>query len=765
MREEELLQKLREAFQAEAGERLASLFAHLEQFEKSGAGDGRAAEVEILFREAHSLKGAARAVNLGDVERLCQALEGVFSRLKKGDELPQNGLCDLFYDVASFLEELICNPNSATDRKDYFQGLLLRLAAVEEGVPVPSGVLAASDEKPLSAVEGHSSVDEPVFEPAPPIVEEVSSEPARAEPETVLSSSTKGKGDTVRVATSRIDELMLVAEEFITVKLSLSQYAVQLSEILCEFSGLERRRRELRSTAGFAGEGDSGRGIPASVQKMVGDLKGLVRRLNEDQHLHAGLVDDLLDRVRSIAMLPLDSLFAPLPRMVRELSRELGKRVDFAVSGGSIEVDRRVLEEMKDPLIHLLRNALDHGIETADGRLAAGKDPVARIRCVVSQSDASSIDIMVADDGRGLDPEAIREKAVTLGLLDASDSWEQTDEKICDLIFNSGFSTSPIITEISGRGLGMAIVREKIENLGGWIRVANCPGQGCEFHLHLPVTVAISRGILVLAGGRKFVFPSLKIDRVVLLEAGQAIEIEGRKSVEVEGDFLPLLDLARLLRLTGVREPLPESRSQFSLVVIGRGSGRRALLVDQVLGEQEILVKGLGPQLISVSCVEGATILGSGEVVPILKVPDLLEIDSAGAAPEAATQEENKPARLLVVDDSITSRMLIKNILEAAGYQVEIAVDGRVALELLQNEGEEFDLVVSDVEMPFVDGFALTEALREDEKLAEMPVVLVTSLGSREDRERGVAAGADAYIVKGEFDQQNLLEVVKSLVQ
>jgi two-component system chemotaxis sensor kinase CheA len=166
-----------------------------------------------------------------------------------------------------------------------------------------------------------------------------------------------------------------------------------------------------------------------------------------------------------------------------------------------------------------------------------------------------------------------------------------------------------------------------------------------------------------------------------------------------------------------------------------------------------------------VSCVEGATILGSGEVVPILKVPDLLETDSAGAAPAAATQEENKPARLLVVDDSITSRMLIKNILEAAGYQVEIAVDGRVALELLQNEGEEFDLVVSDVEMPFVDGFALTEALREDETLAEMPVVLVTSLGSREDRERGVAAGADAYIVKSEFDQQNLLEVVESLVQ
>ncbi len=779
MREEELLQKLRKAFQVEAEERLASLFTHLEGFEKASDEASIQAEIEILFREAHSLKGAARAVNLGDVEHLCQALEGVFFRLKKGEKLPREGLNDLFYDVVSCLETIIRNPAAVSGERPRLQELLLRLAAVEEGGCRPAPLCDRVSE---SAFGGLSPGDNPppaVF-PGPPFRGSVSASDPSPSPGTG-GSSVDGPGsgsesvpavsvpvsqrETVRVAAARIDELMRTAEAFIAIRFSLSQYARQLNGILREFSDWERNRRERRSGSTRAApvRREALEQALGPVRRMVGELKELSRQLNDDRYLYSSLVDDLLARVRKIAMQPLDTLFAPMPRMVRELSRELGKRVEFEADGGIIEVDRRVLEEMRDPLVHLLRNALDHGIESAAERREKGKDPVARIRCTVSQRDASSIDIVVADDGRGLDAAAIREKARSHGLLETADGTELPEDKICDLIFSSGLSTSPIITAISGRGLGMAIVREKVENLGGRVRVVNKPGEGCEFHIHLPVTVAISRGIRVLAGGRKFIFPSLKVERVLLVDPAAVAEIEGRKGVQVEDEFLPLLELARMLQLTAGRKIPGESRKQLVLVVIGRGDGRRALLVDRVLGEQEILVKNLGRQLLSVPCIEGVTILGTGEVVPILKVQDLLAVDATSAAPTAAAAEESEPARLLVVDDSIISRMLLKNILETAGYRVETAIDGRAALKVLQNE--DFDLVVTDVEMPFVDGFALTAEIRQDKRLADLPVVLVTSLGSREDRERGVAVGADAYIVKGEFDQQNLLEVVGSLIQ
>ncbi|MBN2705918.1 MAG: response regulator, partial [Deltaproteobacteria bacterium] len=627
---------------------------------------------------------------------------------------------------------------------------------------------------PVTAVASGDSVLEKEAEP-------VAEPPAR-----VATASLPAGGETLRVATRKLDELMLVAEEFISLKLVLRQHLALLRGTLDEFSGWEKEWSLFKVAMPQLGRDPGGTeqwsqvaGFLEGNQQLVKDLGRRLRdlgvRMESDQRIQSGLVDELLDRVRDVAMLPIEMLFTPMARMVRELARELGKKIDFAWQGGAIEIDRRVLDEMKDPLIHLLRNAVDHGLEDPQTRIAAGKDQTGRISCKVSQSDGASIDIIIVDDGSGIDLEKLKKKAAALKIISAATAAALSEESLLDMIFNSGFSTSPIITEISGRGLGMAIVREKIENLGGRIAVSTKAGAGTRFAVHLPVSVAVCRGIRVDVAGREFVFPSLKVERVLRSEKKRLRLVEGRATIVNEGQVLPVIDLAAMLGLTAEVENSRKKQTELSFVIVGSGNRCQALVVDEVLGEQEILVKGLGPQLLRIPLIAGATILGSGKVVPIINVKDILEssdnrrfgkLISGAAADNAfadgAEAESEKVHQLLVVDDSITSRMLIQNILEAADYQVTTAVDGVAGLTLLKSRV--FDLVVSDVEMPRMDGFILTENIRADERLAEIPVVLVTSLGSREDRERGVAAGADAYIVKGEFDQNNLLDVIGRLL-
>ncbi len=790
MREEELLLKLREAFQVEAGERLSSIFANLEVFEKALEASARKPLIEVLFREAHSLKGAARAVNSNVVETLCQALETVFSLLKEHNPQPQSALLDLLYDSATMLEKVIVDPEiiAQDPGKEEFVSLLDRLAKVEQ-----DGLeFLLVEPESIESVQAGELLQQSVAEPASADSVPADSVPAdsvtlplsEGPASTPLVAGTSG-AETLRIATFKLDELMLVAEEFTSLKLALRQHLSLLHATLNNFSGWEKEWGAIKAEIPQLGRGQESSekwskvaGFFETNQNLVKSLERQLRdlgsRMDSDWRIQAGLVNDLLERVRDIALLPIETLFAPMSRMVRELARELGKNVEFEFSGGAIEVDRRVLEEMKDPVIHLLRNAVDHGLESPQDRDVAGKVRAGRILCTVLQSDSSSIDITIVDDGQGIDCQKLKQKAVAMGLLTSQVAASMAEENLLDLIFNSGFSTSAMITEISGRGLGMAIVREKIENLGGRIVVSTKLGGGTTFTIHLPVSIAVCRGIRVDVAGREFVFPSLKVERVLRIEKNLLRTVEGLTTVVSQKRVLPVRDLATLLGLQRKVERSQKNRTELSLVIIGSGNRCQALVVDDVLGEQEILVKGLGKQLVRVPLIAGATILGSGRVVPIINVKDILENSSSNSSadliPDLGSgdsaigddRERGDGYRLLVVDDSMTSRMLLQNILEAADYLVTTAVDGVAALTLLKSEV--FDLVVSDVEMPRMDGFSLTENIRDDKHLAEIPVILVTSLGSREDRERGVAVGADAYIVKGEFDQNNLLKIIERLL-
>jgi two-component system chemotaxis sensor kinase CheA len=432
--------------------------------------------------------------------------------------------------------------------------------------------------------------------------------------------------------------------------------------------------------------------------------------------------------------------------------------------GGEIEVDRRILEEIKNPLIHLIRNAIDHGIEKPEERTRKHKPARGTVTISLRQQSGSEVELTISDDGAGIDVAKVRSAAVRSGSASRAEAEKLVDEAALRLVLRSGISTSPIITDISGRGLGLAIVQEKVEKLGGTLSLESRPDEGATFRIRLPLTLATFRGILVRAGEHLFILPTANIRRVVKVNREEVKTVKSRETIQLDDQLVVLARLIDVLGLParGAVGNSAGSHPEILVVPAERGIG---FLVDEILDEREVLVKGLGPQLARVRNIAGATVLGTGQVVPILNVSDLLasamRVTVSPTVVGATEEGEARRASILIAEDSITARTLLQNILEAAGYEVKTAVDGAAALTELK--AGNYDLLVSDVEMPRMSGFELTAQVREDKRLAELPVVLVTSLDSREDRERGIDVGANAYIVKSSFDQSNLLEAIRRL--
>jgi two-component system chemotaxis sensor kinase CheA len=411
-------------------------------------------------------------------------------------------------------------------------------------------------------------------------------------------------------------------------------------------------------------------------------------------------------------------------------------------------------------LIHLVRNAVDHGIEPPEVRVEAGKDPRGRVSVAVSSLEGGRIEIVIEDDGRGIDPDHVREAAVRTRLVTADAAASLSDDEVLEFIFRSGLSTSPVITDVSGHGLGLAIVREQVERLDGELQLESRPGK-TQVSMVLPASIATSRGLLVRSAAQLFLV-SLQATEQVLSVGGHEIQaVEGHEAIDWRGSPVPLARLDALLELASAESNGAEKRP---CLIVAAGQERIGLLVDEVLGEREILVKDLSPPLVRVRHVAGAGLLGSGQVVLILRAADLVRAGRRAfrpPAPRVAAVEEGRPPLVLVVDDAVTTRTMERNLLEAAGYQVEVAVDGEEAWTALKTSN--FDLVVSDVDMPRMDGFELTARIRADAQLDDLPVVLVSALESREDKQRGVEVGANAYVVKSSFEQSNLLEIIRRL--
>lgn len=746
--DDKFLQRLLATFRLEAEEHLGTMTSLLQQLGRAGEAGSAAAGVESLFREAHSLKGAARAVNLVDVERVCQAMERALAALKRGERSLTPGWLQALAEAIDGL------------------ALLLAPQAERKQAAATSGPLV----RRLDGLLAESAPDAPAVAPVPPAVPPPV---PRAEPQASAAAP-----EQIRIASTRLESLMTQTEDLQPLKFSLEHLADELHSMSLAMADWRRRwdktarqARVLRR-AGAADAAD----LPPQTRRALAQLldgysadelavKALTDRLArleraaaQERRALSTRVDRLQAEVKQVLMLPMSNLTSGMARLVRELARDSGKEVELVVQGASLEVDRRILEQMRTPVIHLLRNAVDHGIEAPAERQRAGKPARGRIAIDIAPREGNQLEIVVADDGAGIALDKVKARAARMGLQPRAAT---DDAPWADLVFESGLSTSPILTDLSGHGLGLAIVREKVERIGGSVRVS--PGEGgagTQFRIVLPATLATFRGLLVRAGDRPFVLPSRHVERVgrVLRESVRG-DADG-ETVDWQGSELPLVSLAATLEIPPRPQPAAEP-PHLQIVVLASGERRVAFVVDEVVGDQEVLVKPLALPLKRVRNVSGATLLGAGRVVPLLNPADLLKsAQRAGVASGRAHRPAE--ASLLVADDSPTSRSLLKEILESAGYRVTTAADGLDALASLQ--AGDYDLLISDVEMPRLDGFGLTARLRNDQRLAELPVVLVTALDSREDKERGVEVGANAYIVKSGFHQRHLLDAVRTLL-
>jgi len=751
--------KLLATFKVEAAEHIQALSSGLIELERAAVSGERMRVVETVFREAHSLKGAARAVGLTEIESVCQAAESVFSALKQDRLALSPALLDLLHHAVDSVGKLLqaAGRDATAEGSATTSGLLERLEAAARGqVAVPASSGPAVSTRAPQQLRPDAPEDGRVF------------------------------SETVRIATARLNALLYQAEELLSAKLTASQRAAEIRAVLGVLGALKKEQARISPalitlrTARGAGARPRGSEGPepdfrrlmeylewesAFFKSLEAKVAALAKSAEYDQRTLGAMVDGLLDDMKKALMLPVSSALEMFPKFVRDLSRDRAKEAELLVQGGEIEIDRRILDEMRDPLIHLVRNCIDHGIETPEARARGGKPPQGTITLAIARRNGSRVEIVVSDDGAGIDTGKLREAARKLGFLSSEDSGRGGEQELLPLVFQSGVSTSPIITDLSGRGLGLAIVREKVEKLGGTISVETQPGRGTTFRVVLPLTLATFRGLHVAAGGGRFVLPTVYVEQAARLKKEEIRPVENRETILWNGQAVALARLADALELPR-RKAAEASGETVQVVLLGAADRRIAFLVDEIVEEREVLVKTLGRQLSRVRNVAGAAVLGSGQVIPILDVPDLLRSAAkAAAAPSAAAEGAQAVAEaksILVAEDSITARTLLKNILESAGYRVATAVDGIDGFTQLK--AERFDLVVSDVDMPRMNGFDLTAKIRADKALADLPVVLVTALESREHREHGIDVGANAYIVKSSFDQGNLLDVVRRLL-
>jgi two-component system, chemotaxis family, sensor kinase CheA len=704
-----LQERLLESFRVEAGERLGVMADTLANWRQSGAS---ADSVESLFREVHSLKGAARAVGLAPIERLCHAWESLLGAIRAGQlEL-----------TAEHVE--LCRHG------------LRAVQQLQLGETLPAAELEHLNEQLEGAALGEA-VSLPAAAPASPV--------QQAAP------------DVVRVSARRLDTLLFHSEVLLQHKLEAQAHARRLREHAAHFE--PQRGKRLLDAGSLKQLHAQLETLPLASRDA---LKGLLDYLNwsqaqldrlhfesiqltkAGQHLAQGLTqlsDAHVSELQAVLLLAGNTLMDGLPTMVQDLASQSGKRVVLQVRGADLQVDKRILDEQ---------------------RAAAGKPPAGVLQVDLLQESADRFELRVQDDGGGLSVSALKVKAVAAGLLSQEQAEALDDVEAQRLIFRSGLSTSPLITELSGRGLGMAIVQEVVERLGGRIELESSPGQGTSFHLHLPLSLSTFRAVIVRNAERTFAVPALAVERCMRLPKSAVRNLENRPSLVIDGRVLPVWSLADVLGLASPKA----SADDLTVLVLKVRDERFVLLVDELLGDQEITVKSLGRQLLRVRNLLGATLLGDGQLVPILHPGDLYR-SALGVGAGSLQRTDSEAAgpvmqRLLIAEDSFTSRGLLKAILESAGYQVTTANDGLEAWNALKQGA--FDLLVSDVEMPRMDGFTLTARVRGDRDLADLPVVLVTALHSAEDRARGLEVGASAYLVKSGFEQDSLLDAIRRLI-
>ena len=719
-------------FVEEARDRIKALGAALLRLEQApGAGDA----IAEAMREVHSIKGSALMLGFTDISQIAHQLEELFVAAKTEPSLLDGNSFDVIFSgvdqMSSRVEQLAQGQTAAVEVAEICEGLASLLEADKRGRESFSTAPAEKDSRPLWADAGT----------------------ARNTPELRQS---------LRVPIEKLDRLAHLAPEMVVQSLKAFERHTELRRLERMLSRLRDRVREARLTPD-ASELDRG----AQLADYADALDSVTRRMREflvnfsDDRVRLNLItEELRQNVIELTMLPVASVFDAFPRAVRDLARTFGKEVELTIRGRETELDKKIIEQIAEPLIHLIRNAVDHGIEAPADRQRIGK-PAQGHLILSAEQQGNRILITLKDDGCGIDLRMLRSVAIQRHVAPASEIDRWSPDQLLDVIFQPGFSTRASATDVSGRGVGMDVVRSVVERLGGAVRIQSDIDKGTSITLNLPLSLALLRVVLLEAGEELFALPTAAIRRIIQVGAADIGQLQQGPVAEVDGENIPLTPLSTMLQVAAA----PTAARQ--TVIVAEGSdGRFGILVEAVHEEQELVFKELRGPLRNQKTFTGAALLGNGDIVPILDVNALFELAArapfAGTAPMLARRAAPRVCRVLVVDDSLVAGELQKNILLAAGYESEIASDGVEALECLHRK--EWDLVVADVDMPRMSGFELTEHIRADEQFRDIPVIIVTSRDTIDDRRRGFEVGADAYVLKREFDQSQLLDTVRRLI-
>ncbi|WP_020472122.1 hybrid sensor histidine kinase/response regulator [Zavarzinella formosa] len=714
--------------------------------------------IEPLMRAAHSIKGSARIVSIDLAVELAHVMEDVFVAAQKGKILLRPAdidvflaATDVFASLAEITESGIAGWTAA--RQASVKPLKETLAAILKG------------ESPVAVATKPATTATVPVTPPPAVVPVAVGKP----PEPVAADRPTDE-PVVRVTAARLNRLMGLAGESLVQARWLQPFAASLIRLKKQQDILGETIDVLAERISVGDRPDTLTRLIEEARKQLGECHQTVSgRIGEFED-RAASADDLNSRlyreVIASRMRPFADGTQSFPRLVRDMARTLGKQVRLDILGQSTDVDRDILEKLESPLNHMIRNSVDHGMETPEERRAAGKPEGGVIR-LEARHRSGTLAITVTDDGRGIDPERVRRKIVDRGMVPPEMAGSLSEAELLEFLFLPGFSTASAVSEYSGRGVGLDVVQEMIRTVGGTVRITTRFGQGTTFHLQLPITLSVVRAVLVVIGGDSYAFPHNRIDRLLRIPVSDVRSLENRQYVAIDGHNIGLVLAAQILDLGN------QSRSNetLSVILLSDSTGQYGLIVDSFTGEQDLVVRPLDPRLGKVPNIAAAAILDDGLPVLIADVEDMIRsMDSfiqtgnvlrlsrrdtaAGAGPSRGN--------VLVVDDSATVREVEKQLLRQMGLQVTLANDGQDGWNKLRTG--DYDLVVTDIDMPRMTGLELLRLIRTDSQFRNIPVIVVSYKDRDEDRQRGIDLGANFYLMKSSFHDNTFVRAVQSLL-
>ncbi|WP_153786255.1 hybrid sensor histidine kinase/response regulator [Pseudomonas sp. EMN2] len=749
---------LLELFSLEAEAQTQVLSAGLMALERN---PGQPDQLEACMRAAHSLKGAARIVGIDAGVSVAHVMEDCLVAAQEGRLLLRPEHIDALLQGTDLLMRI------ATPGDPAGEGLVPVFLAQMAGL-LDSPPLATQVAPPLPAATPPAMVaPPPAMEPEPePIVE------AEAEPVVRPRAGKRGGegGERVlRVTADRLNSLLDLSSKSLVETQRLKPYLATLQRLKRMHGQGMRALDGLKAQLEDSGQGPEVLDALAQTQQLLAETQQILLQqaadLDEFGWQASQRAQLLYDTALACRMRPFADVLTGQSRMVRDLGRSLGKPVRLLVEGEKTQVDRDVLEKLEAPLTHLLRNAVDHGIELPERRLLAGKPDEGTVRLRASHQ-AGLLILELTDDGAGIDLERLRRSIVERALSPAETVAQMSEAELLTFLFLPGFSLRDTVTEVSGRGVGLDAVQHMVRELRGSIELTQVAGQGCCFHLEVPLTLSVVRSLVVEVGGEAYAFPLAHIERTLDVPAESIVQIEGRQHFWHEGRHIGLVAASQLLN----RPAAQDAGQNLRVVVIRERDQLYGVAVERLIGERVLVVMPLDPRLGKVQDISAGALLDDGSVVLIIDVEDLLrsvdKLLSTGRLEriERGGQHGRGIARrrVLVVDDSLTVRELQRKLLGNRGYEVAVAVDGMDGWNALRSD--DFDLLITDIDMPRMDGIELVTLVRRDQRLQSLPVMVVSYKDREEDRRRGLDAGADYYLAKASFHDDALLDAVEELI-